>query len=261
MIMKKIIFRFVGLAVMVLLSVEAFAETATPSKDYLLKKLSDADNSADSIEVLFDIYDIAPYDRRAEPLENLYAKVSEVGDYKSMEEVIVLMTSCYEKNDSMQTVLIDRVNSMPDSDDRKSLGIYVRVKNASRELHSLSEEERQQKMLESLAAYRDARDMDIYEKVERLFYLCAYLGYVTDGDLLIKYIKALQNAIDALPTHEIYLRSLFFTQASLNYLSNGMWKEAVDVNLKMLEINNEYRKKHRSENRKYADYSGSTYLC
>lgn len=128
MIMKKIIFRFVGLAVMVLLSVEAFAETATPSKDYLLKKLSDADNSADSIEVLFDIYDIAPYDRRAEPLENLYAKVSEVGDYKSMEEVIVLMTSCYEKNDSMQTVLIDRVNSMPDSDDRKSLGIYVRVK-------------------------------------------------------------------------------------------------------------------------------------
>lgn len=261
MIMKKYILRFVGLAVMALMSVGAFAETAIPSKDYLLKKLADADSPADSIEVLFDIYDTAPYDRRVEPLEDLYALASRTENYDAVEDVIVLMATCYERNDSMQSVLLDRVNSMPDSDDRKSLEIYVRVKNASRELHSLSEEERQQKMLESLAAYRDARDMDVYEKVERLFYLCAYLSYVTDGDLLIRYIKALQDAIDALPTHEIYLRSLFFTQASLNYLSNAMWEEAVDVNLKMLEINNEYRKKHSSENRKYADYSGSTYLC
>lgn len=259
--MKNYILRFVRVAVLALFPAVAVAETSLPSKEDLLGQLADASTAADSIEVLFDIYDLAPYNKRAEPLENLYAKASQVGDYKAMEEIIVLMASCYENNDSMKSVVIDRLKSLPDNNVRKSLEIYVRVKNISRELRALSEEERQHRMLEDLAAYRDASSTDVYERVEKLFYLCAYLRYVTDGDLLIKYVKDLQQAIAELPVHELYLRSLFYSQASLNYLSNGLMKEAVDVNLKMLAINDEYRKKHLAEKRKYANYSGSTYLC
>lgn len=234
---------------------------AKSTEDLLLDELAAAKTTDDSLKTLLNIYDIKPYNDRAETLERIYALADSAKNEKYLIDVLSLMAACYEANDSMQAILIKRAQSLPQSDALKSTTLYIKLRNAFYSIRTMSDEERQQKLLEHLAYYKEAGKLDNYKKIEYLFYLCTYLQNTAEGDLLIKYLRELRDEIDKLPARDILLRSLFYNQASKSFLSSGLLEEAAQANKKVLEIVKELDRIHAAEGRIYRDYSGSIYLA
>ncbi len=191
------------LAVILLLTATTLG--AIPTIDELRAKLGDKTTASDSLELMFDIYDLTRYDQRAPILEELYGTAQRSGIESAIAETLVLLAACHEENDSMQAVLLKRAQDMPESDVQKSTLLYIKVRNAAREIRSLPESERQKKMVQYMVDCQSNQNLSLYDRIEHLFYLCTYLRNAIDGDLLIRYIRDLQNLIDQLPSRHIYL--------------------------------------------------------
>lgn len=229
-------------------------------EDSLLDELAVAKTTDDSLLLMLNIYDVTPYKERAEVLESIYEVADRVNNEKVLFDVLSLMAACYEANDSMQQVLLERASRIPESDAQKSILLYIKLRNASMTVRKLSDEDKEKKMLELLSMYKEVGNLSLYSKIEYLFYLCTYLRSTAEGDMLIKYLRELRDEIDKLPSRDLELRALFYTQAAKSFLSNGLLEEAAHANKKMLEIIQEFDHKHAAEGRRYRSYSGSTYL-
>ena len=123
------------LAVILLLTATTLG--AIPTIDELRAKLGDKTTASDSLELMFDIYDLTRYDQRAPILEELYGTAQRSGIESAIAETLVLLAACHEENDSMQAVLLKRAQDMPESDVQKSTLLYIKVRNAAREIRSL----------------------------------------------------------------------------------------------------------------------------
>ncbi len=229
--------------------------------DSLYTALSKARTATDSVPILFNIYDCVDFPQRGEALENIYVTAKRAGNYNAQLDAMILLASFYEGNDSIQHLLNERVNMIPESDAQKSTAIYIRLRQAAKDLRMLPEKKRQQRLREYLSRYDESMRLNLYDRIEYLFYLLTCVRSQTDGDLLIRYTLELQELIDQLPSRALALRALFYNEAALSYLGNDMYDEAVVSAKKMLDVNKEYDKIHAAAGREFRSYAGSTYFC
>lgn len=254
---NKSIYRLISVIIMVVVCGQTRAVTVL---DSLLNELKHMDNAADSVGVLFDIYDCSSYQERGTPLEKLYETAVRAGDEYSALEALHLLAGLYEGDDKEQARLLERVKKLPDSDARRRTELYIKVRHAFTSVRSLPEEERVALIRDQLARYKETRNLHTYDRIEYLFYLCGYIRSTTDGEFLIRYLRELETLIEELPEEELYLRSIYYKQAAMCYLANNMLRDAVEANRKALEINNLFDKRHGDDGREFRYYTGSTYL-
>ncbi len=233
--------------------------------DSLRSELQKARTTHDSVTIMFNIHDCTPFDKRVALLDTVYNLSLRDSNYIGVRDALYLLSGYYSDNDSMQNVLVRRAESLPDSDIKKSMLLYLRMRRARLEIMHIGELAREQRMLQYLAEYRDRnwQDTDIYDRIENLFLLCLFLRSATEGDLLTSYLLELSDLIDKLPASDLSLRTLFFTQASRSFLNNGMYEEAADANRARLDVIDQFDKLHASLGRIYRNYDGSlhaTYL-
>ena len=252
------VIRLIWVVIMAVVSGQAHADH---TMDSLYNELSHIDNAADSVGVLFDIYDCSGYQDRGAPLEKLYETAVRADDQYSALEALHLMAGFYEGDSKQQAKLLELVKQLPESDARRRTELYIKVRHAFTAIRSLPEEERLEQIREQLSHYKASSDLHAYDRIEYLFYLCGYIRSATDGELLIRYLRELETLIEELPEEELYLRSLYYKQAAMSYLANNMLRDAVEANRKALEINNRFDKRHGADGREFRYYTGSTYLC
>lgn len=255
---KKSVYRFISVIIMAVVCGQTRAVTVM---DSLLNELKHIDNAADSVGVLFDIYDCSNYQERGAPLEQLYETAVRAGDQYSALEALHLLAGLYEGDDKEQAGLLERVKKLPDSDARRRTELYIKVRHAFTSVRSLPEEERLALIRDQLSRYKETRNLHTYDRIEYLFYLCSYIRSTTDGEFLIRYLRELETLIEELPEEELYLRSIYYKQAAMCYLANNMQRDAVEANRKALEINSLFDKRHGADGREFRYYTGSTYLC
>ncbi len=229
--------------------------------DSLKRSLAEAKTPADSVTLLYNIFDCTPYAEQGEALEQLYAAAVRSGDTHVINDVLKISANYNYLNDSIQQVLLERAESLPDTDEKKSTLLFLRVRDNAKQVRSLPEDKREAKLREYLAMHTGSETYDTYERIEYLFFLCAYLRLSTEGELLTKYFQELQTLIDKLPARDISLKSLFYTQAANSYLSNEMFPEAVAANHTLLEIIKELERQYDSKGRLYRNYDRSKYIC
>ena len=229
--------------------------------DSLRSQLKTAASPADSLSILFNIYDCTLYEQRGEILEEVYNAADRAGNDDAKLDVIRLMAGLYEDSDSMRHVILNKLDKLPDSDKKKSMDVYVKARYATKAIRDLPESELQKKLHHHLAKYKEFQSLGVYDRIEYLFYLCAYLRSSTDGELLIKYLHELAECIEDLEQPDLALKSLLYSQAAKSFFNNDMYKEAVEANKKMLEINSEFDRMHEAQGRIYRNYAGSTYFC
>lgn len=252
------IFRCAFIALMLSIFGRAAAISVT---DSLTSRLASANTSADSISLLYNIFDCSNGDTQQQSLESLYQLASRQGDENTILDVLRLGANLNATNDSVLNLLLERAKALPDSDNKRATILFIKVRSAAKQIRTLPEETRDKRLRQYLSYHKEAGDLDIYQQIEYLFSLCAYLRLATDGDLLIKYFTELQGLIDRLPSREIYLRSLFYTQAAVSYLDNGLYDKAVEANKTLLDIIAELEKQYRSTNRQFRNYNRSKYVC
>ncbi|MDE5568425.1 MAG: HAMP domain-containing histidine kinase [Muribaculaceae bacterium] len=229
--------------------------------DSLSQVLATLTSSADSVPVMFDLVDCTHFAKRRGMLENVYHTAKRAGNHEAMLGAMFQLASFYEGEKQMEPVLLEMLKGVPESDARKRMKLYIKLRFASYEIRDLAESERKMKLLDALAKYKENTKLTMYERIEYLFYLCAYLRNVADGELLIKYLRELRGLIEGLPPDELPLRALFYTEAAMNFFKNNLYEEAIRANKKMLDVNRRFDKLHESQGRKFRNYDGTTYRC
>ena len=250
--------RYIVLPIIFIVSVSATSQSIV---DDFRSKLAEAENAGDSIQLLYNIYDCTPSAKQGEVLDDLYSVALRSGDNHTVNDVLKLCSNFYSNNDSMQHVLLDRARKLPNSDEKRSTEIFIKVRLASKQALAMPEEQREAKLRDYLARHAKSEELETYDRIEYLFYLCTYLRLSTEGELLTRYFKELQDLIDKMPSRDIVLKSLFYTQAASTYLVNDMFEEAVVANKTLLEIISELEEQYHAKGRVYRNYDRSSYIC
>lgn len=250
--------RYIILSLIVTFSFSGQCQTIA---DSLKSNLAHAESLSDSIRLLYNIYDSAPYSLQGKALENLYELALHRGDYHTVYDVLKQSSNYYTSNDSMLQVLINRAKELPDSPEKRSTLVYINVRATSNQARSMTAEQREAKLREYLAQHSKSEDFDLYQRIEYLFNLCSYLRLSTEGELLTRYFQELQTLIDSLPAKDLALKSLFYTQAANSYLSNEMIPEAVEANKTLLNIIEELDRQHQANGRVFRNYDRSAFIC
>ena len=254
----QVITRSVMLAVLFMLPTTVIA--VNPA-DSLRKVLAAKTTAADSVPVLFNLYEVSYFTTRAPILEAIYNASKHSGNDTGMYEAIFLMAAYHEQDAEKEAELLRMADAIGDHDRKDRIKLYVRLRYDAYEIKNLTEDERRARLIESLTKYKEMKNLELYDRIEYLFSLCCFLRNTTDSELLVSYLHELRGLIEALPEEELPLRALFYTQAATSFFNNGLYEDAVMANKEMLEVNRRFDKAHEAQGREFRNYDGSTYLC
>lgn len=236
------------------------ARTNDQILDSLNVALSRAKSSADSIGVLYDIYDASFLRGRYDAADRLYKTAVRSGNYTVTLDALRLLTNIAHRNDSLQDIQQQRTALIPSSPDEKETLVFIKVARASTAARTLSGEELRNKLHIVLQGYKYDQQVDLYRRIELLFTICKYLEGCTTSELLFDYLKELEGLIKKLPREPGALRSAYYTAAAIANTDAGRHAQAIENDRELLKIIRELEDRHQAEGREFVNYVTNYYV-
>ena len=197
---------FISLIALLLLP---FVLTAAPRTsrseaiDSLERRLAKVTTSADSIPILYNIFDLSVQDARLEAGNRVIATAFRAGNHAAVLDIVRRNAVAFIKNDSVINSLDKISRHVPDSYDKRETRTFVRLYKLYNDAYSVDDDKRQEMISASLRDYTHARTSgDPLERVDRLFSLCIWLSSGVAGDSYVEYMNRLGEFIDELPPSE-----------------------------------------------------------
>lgn len=238
----------------------AVARSREALVDSLESRLSMAPSAADSIKILYDLYDLSFLRDRAPAVERIYKTALRCGDTSTRLDALRILTNISHRNDSMQEVQQCRASLISPSPEQKETMVFIKVARASTAARTLSGEELRNKLHMVLQGYRYDQQVDLYRRIELLFTICKYLEGRSTSDLLFGYLRELETLVNKLPTRPGSLRSAFYTASAIANSDAGHHAKAVEDDRKLIEIMQEFEKRYKAEGREFCTYNNNYYI-
>lgn len=238
----------------------AVARSREALVDSLESRLSMAPSAADSIKILYDLYDLSFLRDRVPAVERIYKTALRCGDTSTRLDALRLLTNISHRNDSMQEVQQSRASLISPSPEQKETMVFIKVARASTAARTLSGEELRNKLHMVLQGYRYDQQVDLYRRIELLFTICKYLEGRSTSDLLFGYLRELETLVNKLPSRPGSLRSAFYTASAIANSDAGHHAKAVEDDRKLIEIMQEFEKRYKAEGREFCTYNNNYYI-
>lgn len=254
--------KYIFVIIILLLSAPtANSEQRTHVCDSLRAELHYAYSAADSISILYDLFDASPRKERRAYGFMLYEVATKANATAERLDILRQLANAYPGNDSIQAWLEREASSISKSDEQQETLTFIRLTRISTQATYTSERDRQQKLHKILHQMAENPSGDIYDQIVRQFTVCIYLGRDTQGGLLAEYFGKLDNLIEQAPHPLSSIRSLFYTQAAIVYSNNRIHLKAIEADRKLLEIIDSLSVKYAQAGRKFRSYDTSKYIC
>lgn len=230
--------------------------------DSLTTGLNKCKNPIDSIATLYNIFDLSSRRERAGIGEQIYSTAISSGDNHSAFDILRNLANVYLGNDSMQSIIVERVQAMPDSHEKQSTEAFVKLSRSATRAQKSTEKERQKYLLKLISEYTSGNQgQDLTTQIEQLFKVCIYLGASSQsGALLCGYMDELGKLIEQIPDEYSPLRNMYYVQADIIYSNSNQSDKAVAAGKKLLGIIQQLEKRYKSAGRLYRNYDTSHYL-
>lgn len=251
----------VTIAVIIVAALCAFTSRAEkPSVESLRKELASAVTPADSVRLLYNIFDIQSRREQGATCEMIYHTAMRAGDHTSALDALRHLANMYSNSDSLQAIFEKRAHEIPgESDDKKETEVFTYLARINT-LSSLNDEERvRQKLNKLLKKYTTTEHEDLYQHIEALFTICILLGHSTKGELLSDYLDKLGSLIDQLPNPLSPLRSKYLVEKAIISTLNGNHASAIQADKKLLETIKRLEINYHKQGRYLRGYERSYY--
>lgn len=230
-------------------------------RDSLQRELSRSKTVADSLNIMYNIFDITPRKDQKEIGNELYefAKANKLYDVQL--DILRNLSNLYliAPSDSMHKVLIAETELVPESDDKKMTKLFLEIALNAKQASNATEAERQYRLRELMKEYNEEPSNDLYDRIRQLFNLCIYLGTTTHGELYVDYANKLINLINRLPQEYNPLRNMYYSQMGPIYTANNQYVQAIAADKEQLKIVKELEKRYHSQGRRYRNYDANYY--
>ncbi len=214
-------------------------------RDSLQRELSRSKTVADSLNIMYNIFDITPRKDQKEIGNELYefAKANKLYDVQL--DILRNLSNLYliAPSDSMHKVLIAETELVPESDDKKMTKLFLEIALNAKQASNATEAERQYRLRELMKEYNEEPSNDLYDRIRQLFNLCIYLGTTTHGELYVDYANKLINLINRLPQEYNPLRNMYYSQMGPIYTANNQYVQAIAADKEQLKIVKELEKR------------------
>lgn len=223
----------------------------------LRQKLSQTQSPKDSIEILYNIFDLSESKDFPKVLKELDGVAARVGNNQIRLEVARHLANYY-KSDSLLSVLEEHVRTLPSSEEQKETVLFVQIRRiGQRERHG-SDQERQQNIARIIAS-KDTAGINKYDQIAQMFNICEYMGMYAKGSLLVEYLDDLNDLINRSQIKTQALNTLFLNESANIYTAIDQSQLAVDADRKLLKVYENLEKQYKAKGRKYRNYDLNRY--
>lgn len=239
-----------------------FSGGATPQRRAEIAKLrlrlADTDSREDSIKLLYDIMDLSP---RADHLKvgRELDGVAKRADKSNVRYDVARLMVNVCKDDSDLAALEEHVRSLPAGKEQKETELFVKIRRIALKAKTASDEDRRRVVTEAMADENSDR-LDQYQKIERLYTICEYLGTYLRGDMLVEYLDDLSRLMEESDIESYALYNTFYTESANIYSATDNPRKALAADRELLRIIDRLEKKYEAEGRKYRNYDVSRYV-
>lgn len=249
--------------ILLLIPIFSLSMRATENRADIIASLHERLNTtrpqADSIRILYDLFDLAAGADMAPLAQQIYDVAKRSGNTTAQLDALRHLTNCYIYNDSMQESFLQKALKLPPNDDQRETVLFIKTLTANSRASKMDESELCDSLTATFNAYSRLALDDIAQRVELLFKFCTMLQYTTQGQLLIDSYADLEKLINDYHTPSGALRSLFYTSATNAYTAAFDHKKAIYAEKKLIEVMEGFEKRYRQQRRKYRNYNRNYY--
>lgn len=202
--------------------------------DSLSGQLSIAMTAADSIEPLYNIFDLTYGSSRIELANTIYSKAKQTGRTKTQLDMLRHIANLNWKNDTVLHFVKKEIEKLPESVDQKSTKLFVDIINIDNLLWSEHNKNNNDHLLNYVRQYSSESVSDDYDRAVLLYAVCRYLGQETRGELLEGYIGRLEELIESMHLPDGAVRRLLYTRSAPIFYKNDNYKRVLEADTKML---------------------------
>lgn len=229
--------------------------------DSLENILSTTRTAADSIDVLYDIFDVSPSSLQTEAAERLLHTALHTTDASTQFDAMRRLATKLAhsaKNQKRIDELVEIVASRPLTPDQRVTLAFLRVESNVASMDTISNLDRHHKVYELL--HDRTSSSDPYNRIELLFTICKYLQTDINSQLLTNYLDELGKLLKEQPYPNDVLDNLYYVQASLVYTVSGQQEKALEACRELEKIITKLEKKAAAEGRKFRSYDRHRYV-
>lgn len=239
------------------------AEAANPTSriDSLKRMLSNVSAPADSIGLLYDLYDLSHPDSQRQILRTLFYTSQRAGNHKTLLEAARRLSISYLSSDSVFNRVKNIILDLPPSRERDETLAFISIQRANMYVAEMSDDDRLRQIAQ-LITEEDDFDDEAHPEAKldhllKLYTLVIYLSNEFNSSILPEYLDKLEGMVKdvSIPT----LHNQFYTRMANVYTASGEAKKAVDADRQLLKIIDTQEDIARSNGREFANFNRSRY--
>lgn len=230
------------------------------------KLLSEATTPADSMRILFNLFDLAPIGtskgmNEAREINHQMVKLAlKTKKYDVAFDMIRNVSNLFLRVDSVQNHLWQLTMQFPDSPDRDQTLTFIRMTRNSAQLRFSPDDEKFEALTEKLAEIEDGKVESIYDRMVLLHAICICLNDYPSEDITKRYVKELSNIADKMPEKFYALRNNIYVNSAMSYTATEEYAKAIEYDKKLLDIMNRMEKRNKKLGREFKNYSANRYI-
>ncbi|MDE6536338.1 MAG: HAMP domain-containing histidine kinase [Muribaculaceae bacterium] len=229
--------------------------------DSIHGELANAKTPKDSVHLLFDLFDLAPYNNRVEAAEKVYQTARRAGDINAQREMCLKFGEfgAQYSDSTLYNLALERIALLPPSEERditechiKCLSSFINRLQTEKELS-----DEIQRLMTELNNPDESSNLSNYDRIVRMFNLADYIQGFTEGTFLTEYLDQLEKEIARLPSGNptSALQYKFYSTAALSYMRNEQFDKAVKTDKKILSAIDRMERENKSTRRKFRDFN------
>lgn len=238
------------------------AERRDYLSDSIRERLSQVTSTADSVPLLFNLFDLSTGEGMLNYGEMLLRTVLRTNDtdmqYNVLRRYGAALAAAPDNHNSDIEALLDITMTLPEGSARSNTATYLEVQKIINDFATAPDSVKQNQVHQAIRR-RTTGAGDQYEDVVLLFTLSSYLASNSPGELVIDYLGQLYRQIRALPARSYSLESMYLEQASIIYTRAGLHEEAVEMCKEHLRVMGDLDRANQKMEHRYRDYSSVYY--
>lgn len=233
-------------------------EEIPTNADRLRQGLSGVHTAADSIKILYDVFDVLPRRERIPVGEEIYKTAGRVHNTGVQLDILRLLSVIFDTDEPLAKIEAE-LDKLPNSNEREETRLFIKMRRVSLQSRKQSEKERQQEIVNILHSYEDTVKKSNLDQILDIYTLVEYLKNDATGDMLKEYIERLTEMVNS-PEILYAVQNNVYSEAASIYSEAQDYDKAVAANLKLLKVIDNLEKSYHDNGRLYRNYDVSRYV-
>lgn len=222
------------------------------------KALQTAQTPSDSIQILYDVYDLSDTSHRTEVGMQILDIATRTKDRKVVIEVLKELAINSGDSDALSR-LLEISSSLPENKDKKSINVLLQIEQAKNNASEISDNDREKQTID-LVRIDHLEKGDIYEEILDVYKTMTYLGVSSQGPLYLTYINRLENLVKQLPEDEYSIKNLYYGTASIYYTRMRNYEKALESCNELLKLIQKLEQQYNKDGREHANFDYFYYV-